>query len=136
MATRTDDRRTVPETHRDILEKNGLAHVATIGPGGEPQSSPVWYGYDGRTLNFSHTKDRQKYRNLLRDPRISVSIADPDNQYRYLEIRGTAEIEDDPEKGFIDVMWQKYLGKDNPGSRPGEERVIVRVHPLHVHAGG
>jgi PPOX class probable F420-dependent enzyme len=97
MATRVDAGRPVPipESHRDILEKKGYAHVATLGPHGEPESNPVWYGWDGEALKFSNTKGRQKYRNLRRNPHIAVSITDPDNPYRYLEIRGIAEIEDD-----------------------------------------
>jgi len=134
MATQAEDGRAgaIPETHRDILEKKGLAQVATIGPGGEPQSSPVWFGWDGTSLKFSHLKSRQKYRNLAADPRVAVSITDPDNPYRYLEIRGEAEIEDDPEKRYIDEMAQKYMGRDYPANQPGDERIIVKVRPQHV----
>lgn len=126
----------IPESHRDILDKKGLAHIATIGPHGEPESNPVWYGWDGTYLKFSNTKGRQKYKNLLRNPRVAASIVDPDNPYRYLEIRGIAEIEDDTDRSFIDEMAQKYLGRDYPWAQPGEERVIVKIRPLHTtHQG-
>ena len=119
-----------------ILEKKGYAHVATIGPDSWPQSTPVWYGWDGTYLKFSTTKARQKYRNLARNPKAAASITDPDAPYRYLEIRGVAEIEDDPDKTFIDEMSRKYIGKDYPWNQPGDERVIVKIRPEHATGQG
>jgi PPOX class probable F420-dependent enzyme len=132
----TDVAPPIPESHRDILEKKGFAHIATTGPQGEPQSSPVWYGWDGAHLKFSNTKGRQKYRNLLRNPHVSASITDPDDPYRYVEIRGVAEIEDDPDRAFIDEMSRKYMGRDYPWNRPGEERVVVKIRPEHATTQG
>jgi len=128
----------IPESHRDILDKKGFAHVATIGPDGEPQSSPVWYGWDGQHFLFSQTKTRQKYRNVQRDPRIAVSVVDPDNPYRYLEIRGTVDgIDDDEGNAFINSMAKKYLDKDvYPWPQPGDERIVVRVKPGHTTSMG
>ncbi len=73
----------IPDSHRDILEHGGLGFVATIGPKGEPQNNPVWVVWDGEHLKFSLHKRRQKYRNLRRDPRIAIAMADPDNRRRY-----------------------------------------------------
>ena len=126
----------IPESRRDILEKKGFADIATIGPHGEPQTSPVWYGWDGTHLKFSTTKARQKYKNLVRNPRVSASIVDPDDPFRYLEIRGVAEIEDDPDKAFIDEMARKYLGKDYPLNQADEERVVVKIRPKHATTQG
>jgi PPOX class probable F420-dependent enzyme len=126
----------IPESRRDILEKKGFAHIATIGPNGVPQSSPVWYAWDGTQLKFSTTKARQKYKNLVRNPRVSASILDPDDPYRYLEIRGMAEIEDDPDNAFIHEIWRKYTGKDYPWNQPGEERVVVKIRPTHATTQG
>lgn len=126
----------IPETHRDILDKKGFAHIATLGPDGAPQSSPVWYGWDGEYLTFSNTKARQKYRNLSARPQVAVSITDPDNPYRYVEIRGSATILDDADKTFIDQMSDKYIGKPYPWNQPGDERVIVKVKPEHVTSMG
>lgn len=124
----------IPESHADILGKKGFAHVASIGPNGEPQSTPVWYAWDGSELSFSQTTGRQKYRNLQRSPRIALSIADPDNPYRYIEIRGVVDrIDEDPDNAFIDSMAKKYLGEDHyPWHQPGDHRVIVRVRPEHT----
>lgn len=121
----------VPARFEALLAKRAVAHVATVGPRGEPQSSPVWFGWDGETLAFSHTKARQKYRNLVADPRVAVSIADPDFPETYLEIRGTVTIEDDPERRYINAMAMRYLGHPFPPN-PAEERVIIRVRPTHV----
>jgi PPOX class probable F420-dependent enzyme len=121
----------IPESHVDLLDGPSFAHVATIGPDGAPQSSPVWIDWDGDHVKFSQTTTRQKYRNLRRDPRVAMSMIDPENPYRYLEVRGrVARIEDDPDKAFIDRLAKKYLGLDTyPNHQPGEERVIVYVEP-------
>jgi hypothetical protein len=121
----------VPKDREDILTKVSFGHVATIGPDGEPQVNPVWFEWDGEFLKFSQTTTRQKYRNVQRDPRIAISVLDPDNPYRYIEVRGRVErIEDDPDKAFINKMAKKYLGQDEyPWSRPGEQRVVVYVRP-------
>lgn len=121
----------IPEAYLPLLETTALAHIATLGPNGDPQSTPVWFGWDGTYLKFSLTKRRQKYHNLQRDPRIALSLVDPANAYRYLEIRGKVDhIEDDPDLAFINSMAKKYLGKDRyPWHRPGDERVVVFVAP-------
>ena len=79
---------TIPASHSDLLESTALAYLATIGPKGEPQVSAVWFTWDGAHLLFALNKNRQKSRNLARDPRVSVAIADPADPYRALEIRG------------------------------------------------
>jgi PPOX class probable F420-dependent enzyme len=128
----------VPESHADLLESTALAHVATLGPNGEPQVNPVWFGWDGRYLSFSQTTSRQKFRNLGRDPRIALSIVDPQNPYRYVEIRGeVVRVEPDPNKAFIDQMAQKYLGTERyPWVQPGEERVVIVVDPVRTTTMG
>lgn len=124
----------IPEGYEDLLETTALAHVATIGPHGEPQCNPVWFDWDGEHVKFSQTKTRQKYQNLNRDPRIALSIVDPENPYRYLEIRGeVVRIDEDPNIDFISAMAKKYLGLDRyPYHQPGDERVVVFVRPEHT----
>lgn len=121
----------IPAGYKDLLESTALAHIATIGPHGEPQVNPVWFDWDGEHVRFSQTKTRQKYRNLQRDPRIALSIVDPQNPYRYLEVRGrVVGIEEDPDRAFINAMAKKYLGQDvYPWHRPGDERVVILVEP-------
>ncbi len=123
---------TIPESHADLLERAAYWHVATIGPNGEPQSSPVWCGTDdeGHVI-FSMLTSRQKVKNLERNPAIALSAIDPDNSYRNLEIRGTVvRMDPDPDHSLIHAMAKKYLGVDEyPWGKPGDERVIVRVQP-------
>lgn len=124
----------IPDSHLDLLswETRSFAHASTIGPVGEPHTSPVWFEWDGTHLRFSLTKTRQKYRNLQRDKRVSFSIMDPDNSYRYLEIRGELdEIEADHNIDFISRMAKKYIDEDRyPWHREGDERVIMKVRPV------
>lgn len=129
---------TIPATHADLLTRPTFAHVATLGPNGEPQSTPVWFGYDGDVIRFSVTTGRQKYRNIARDPHVALSIMDPDNSYRYLEIRGVvASVDPDPDLDFINSMAQRYLGEDKyPWHNPSDERVVVTVTPQHTTAMG
>jgi PPOX class probable F420-dependent enzyme len=124
----------IPEQYHDLLASTALAHIATIGPNGEPQVTPVWFGWDGEHVRFSQTTTRQKLRNLRREPRIALSIVDPTNPLRYLEIRGrVVAVEPDPELAFINRMAQKYLGRERyPWHRPGDERVVVVVEPQHT----
>ncbi|MGI9606141.1 MAG: PPOX class F420-dependent oxidoreductase [Acidimicrobiales bacterium] len=123
---------TIPTEYQDMLDKVAFWHVATIGPDGAPQSSPVWAGHDDEGhITFSLTTGRQKFRNLEAAPKIALSATDPDNPYRYLEIRGTVErIDPDPENAFIDSMAKKYMGVDAyPFHQPGDQRVVVHVQP-------
>lgn len=124
----------IPDDYHDLLESTALVHVATVGPNGEPQNNPVWFDWDGEQLRFSQTTTRQKLRNVERDPRVSISILDPNNGYRYLELRGVVErVDPDPDKAFIDRMAQKYLGQEKyPWNQPGDERVVVVVRPVHT----
>jgi PPOX class probable F420-dependent enzyme len=128
----------VPDSHADLLEAVTVAHVATIGPDGAPQVNPVWFEWDGEHVCISQTTGRQKYRNVHRDPRIALSIVDPSNPYRYLEVRGhAAAIVDDEGNAFIDRQAQRYLGEETyPWPQPGDVRVIVKVLPEHCTTMG
>ena len=126
----------VPASHADLLERPVLAHVATIGPAGEPQNNPVWFGWDGEYLRFSQTTGRQKYRNVASEPRVALSIVDPQNPYRYLEVRG--KIVESTEEGaveHIESLSQRYTGKPyyKDGRPPaGETRVTFKIEPTRV----
>ena len=128
----------IPESHVDIAEKGGLGFVATIGPRGEPHNNPVWVLWDGEFLRFSLTKTRQKYRNLLRDPHVSIALVDMDNSRRYLEVRGeVARIDDDIDNAFVDSIAQRFIGTDRyEFDPPGAERVVVVVRPRHTSKMG
>ena len=78
----------IPESHVDLFTKKAFAHLVTLMPSGQPQVTPVWIDYDGHYVVINTAEGRQKDKNLQRDGRIALSIVDPDNPYRYLEIRG------------------------------------------------
>jgi PPOX class probable F420-dependent enzyme len=124
----------IPDSHLDLFKKKAFAHLATLMPNGQPQVTPVWVDYDGRYVLFNTAEGRQKDKNLQRDGRVALSIADPENPYRYLEVRGrVAERTHNGADEHIDAMAKKYLGKDKyPFSQPGEVRVIYKVEPEHT----
>jgi len=128
----------IPQACTDLLERPLLAHVATVGPNGEPQNNPVWFDMKDGMLRFSQTTGRQKYRNVQDEPRVSLSIVDADNPYRYLEVRGTVErIDPDPDNAFINSMAKKYINQDvYPWHQPGDKRVVVVVRPEHTSQMG
>jgi PPOX class probable F420-dependent enzyme len=130
----------IPDSHLDLVawETRSFAHIATIGPNGEPQSSPVWFEWDGTNIKFSLTTARQKYRNIQRDKRVAMSIMDPSDAYRYIEIRGELDqVEPDPDIDFISRMAKKYIDKDRyPWHQPGDERVVMKIKPTKLSGMG
>lgn len=107
-----------------------FAHLATLRPDGSPQSSVMWFAWDGHRPRFSHTSTRQKYRNLVRDGRVSFHIQDPDNAYRTLEVRGAIESMDpDPEAAFYRSLQQRY-GLDVQVF-DADVRVVIVVEPTN-----
>ncbi|MEV2195390.1 PPOX class F420-dependent oxidoreductase [Streptomyces phaeochromogenes] len=120
------------ESVRALLDGKNFASVATLGPGGAPQNSVVWFKREGNTVLFSSTDGRQKIRNLRRDPRVSISVYDLTNPYTSVEIRGTAEILPDEGKRLPHELSHKYLGIDPPEEKDDEVRVIVRVVPERI----
>jgi PPOX class probable F420-dependent enzyme len=114
---------------RELLDAKNFATVATLNPDGSPQTSVVWILREGNTVLFSSTADRQKTRNLARDPRVSLTVFDTGNPYNSIEIRGTAELIDDHDKALPKRLSHKYLGEDPPAEPGSTRRVIVRVTP-------
>jgi PPOX class probable F420-dependent enzyme len=82
---------TLPESHAELLDRPLCAHLATVHPDGSPQGSVMWLEWDGKHVQFTHTSTRQKFANLSREPGVAVSISDPDNPYRFLEVRGVVD---------------------------------------------
>ena len=119
----------IPDSHVDLFSKKAFASLATLMPGGSPQVTPVWVDYDGQHVIINTAEGRQKDKNLQRDGRVALSIMDPENAYRYLEVRG--HVEQRTREGadqHIDAMARKYLGQDKyPYRQPGEVRVIYKV---------
>jgi PPOX class probable F420-dependent enzyme len=128
----------IPENFMDLFGKKAFGELATLMPDGSPQVTPVWCDYDGKHVLVNSARGRVKDRNVERDPRVAITIPDPDNPYRYLAIRGrVAEITEAGADAHIDKMAKKYLGKDRyPLRQPGEKRVLYKIEPQHVQAYG
>lgn len=128
----------IPQKYLDLFQKPCFANLATLMPDGQPQVTPVWCDYDGTYVVVNTAKGRQKDRNMRRDKRVSLSIMDPKNPYRYLEVRGTvAEITEDGAAAHIDKMAKKYLGLDKyPNAQPGEVRVLYKIRPEKTSSMG
>jgi len=129
----------IPEPYRDLLsvEKKAFGFVATISADGKPQVTPVWVDYDGQHVIFNTARGRVKERNLRRHPTLAVAIADPENPYRYIQVRGQAELDETGADAHIDKLAKKYLGQDKyPYRQPGEQRIIVRITPTAVQTNG
>ena len=126
---------TIPASHADILTKPAFANLATLNPDGSPQVTPVWVDFDGSHVIVNTARGRVKAKNLAREPRVALSIADPENPYRYLGLQGrVVEMTEKGGDAHIDKMAKKYLGKDNyPFRKPGEVRIIVKIAPDKVH---
>ena len=108
-----------------ILQSKTFAHLATTSPSGEPQSSPMWFLWDGEYIKFTHTTKRKKYQNIKRHPHVSISITDVDDPYTYAEFRGVVErIEDDPDGTFFNTLAEHYGASVR---YPGDPRVIFYV---------
>lgn len=129
----------IPASHQDLLTtKVALAHLGTSMQDGRPQVTPIWFSYDGTRIVLNSARGRVKDRNMRARPRVALSIVDPDNAYRYLQIMGTiTEITESGGDVHIDQLAHKYLGKDKyPWRQPGEVRVLYKVTPDKVQVMG
>jgi PPOX class probable F420-dependent enzyme len=120
----------IPENLVYLLERPLFGHLATIRPDDTAQVNPMWFAWDGEFVKFTNTTARQKYRNVQRNPAVAMSITDPDNQYRYLEVRGVVDhIEPDPTGAFYVELARRY-GMSDPQPPPDvADRVVIYVRP-------
>jgi PPOX class probable F420-dependent enzyme len=123
----------IPASHRDLLDAE-VATLATIGPDGRPQLSEVWFLADGDTIRVSLNTARQKTKNLQANPAANLFVLDVAMPYRYLEIRGDAEITPDDDYAFADRVGAKYNADLRAHDKPGQSRVVVTIHPTRVNA--
>jgi PPOX class probable F420-dependent enzyme len=125
----------IPESHLDLVMRPVHGVLTTMMPDGQPQSSLVWCDYDGEHVCVNTTCERQKGRNMLRNPKVSLLIVDPENTGRYLELRGEVEIITDNVIEQLDQVTRKYTrhpefyGYVYPlEQRERETRIICRIH--------
>jgi PPOX class probable F420-dependent enzyme len=121
----------VPASHIDLFDKPAFGSFTTLMPDGSPQTTPVWVDLVDGKVWLTTVLGRQKDKNVRRDPRVAVTLIDPANPYRYLEIRGKVDdITTDGATQHIDKMAKKYIGQDKyPWARPGEQRVLLKITP-------
>jgi PPOX class probable F420-dependent enzyme len=129
----------VPAGYHDLLSaKKALASLATIMPDGSPQVTPVWFDYTNGLIRVNTAKGRTKARNLKEGSRVALAILDPDNGYRYVQVRGKViSVTESGAKAHIDSLAKKYLDQDvYPFSQPGEVRIMYEIEPTSMQAMG
>ncbi len=123
---------TIPDKYLDLLQqKKAFASLATVMSDGSPQVTPVWFDYADGVVRVNTAKGRVKARTLHEGARVALSILDPDNPYRYLQIRGRVrKLTEEGASDHIDSLAKKYLGKDKyPFARPDEVRIKCEIEP-------
>jgi PPOX class probable F420-dependent enzyme len=121
----------VPDKYSDLFKKKAFANLGTLMKDGSPQVTPVWCDYDGKHIRVNSARGRVKDLNIRRDPRVALAIVDPENPYRYMEIRGkVVEITEKGADDHINSLSNKYLGNPvYPFRQPGEVRVLYKIEP-------
>ena len=123
----------IPASHRDLLDGE-FATLGTVGPDGRPQLSEVWFLAEGDMVAISLNTSRQKTKNLRANPAASVFLLDLAVPYRYLEIRGDAEITPDDDYAFADKVGARYQADLRAHDLPGHSRVKVIIRPVRINA--
>lgn len=122
---------------KDLAQARNFAALTTLMPDGHPQTQIMWVGADDEHVIINTQLDRQKYRNVLADPRVTVTVFDADNPYRYAEARGRVARTQDgaAAAASIDELSRKYTGGDY-GMGPTDRRVILFIDVERVHKNG
>ncbi|HZT87368.1 MAG TPA: PPOX class F420-dependent oxidoreductase [Stellaceae bacterium] len=129
----------IPEAYMDLVrDKKAFAHLATVMPDGSPQVTPVWLDYADGAIRINTAKGRVKARNMKEGAHVALSIADPDNPYRYMQVRGRIRrMTEEGADAHIDALAKKYLGKEKyPFRQPGEVRIRYEIEPQSVQTMG
>lgn len=129
----------IPSEYHDLFEKETFAHVVTLSSDGAPHSTPVWVDYDAddERILVNTERHRRKAKNVENDPRVAVSMTDPENPYRFLSVTGEVEdVTTDGARDHIDELARRYLDEDSYPTEIESERVILRIRPDEVRADG
>jgi PPOX class probable F420-dependent enzyme len=129
----------IPDQYLDLLQqKKAFANLATVMPDGSPQVTPVWFDYTNGVIRVNSAKGRTKTKNMTQDAPVALSIMDPDNPYRYMQIRGkVTRVTEEGAREHIDSLAKKYIDKDKyPWSKPGEVRITFEITPNAVQVMG
>ena len=124
----------IPDKYRDLLDRPAVVSLATLMSDGPPQVQPVWCSFDGAHILVKPKDSRQKYRNMSLRRAVTILAIDPDDDTRWLEVRGT--VVGESEEGaneHIDELARLYLGVDKyPFHRQGDVRVLFKIAPQRV----
>ncbi|ABW15931.1 pyridoxamine 5'-phosphate oxidase-related FMN-binding [Parafrankia sp. EAN1pec] len=123
---------TISPSHRDLLAKPHTVTFATVGADGQPQVTAIWAMLDGDVVRTSLSRSRQKYRNLLAHPKVTLFVVDPQNPFRTLEIRAAAEITEDPGLEFLSRLLGFYGSDLETFEGPREDRVVITLNPTRI----
>lgn len=128
----------IPDQYKDLFEKKAFRPSRHSHERWDPQVTPVWFDHDGTYICINSAKGRWKDKNMRNRPQVALSIPDPDNPYRYMQIRGkVVDVTETGADAHIDSLAKKYLGQDKyPFRQPGEERVIYKISVERVNAMG
>lgn len=126
----------IPNEFRDLFAKRAFANLGTLRADGSPQVTPVWVDFDGDSVLVNTAKGRHQDENIRNDSRVGIAITDPDDPYRYLEIRGRAiEVTGRDLIAHLNAMAQKYLGRETYPNRPPDQiRVLYRIEAERINA--
>ena len=132
MATKTFS--DLSPEHRQLLKDHHFAMLTTVRPDGLLSTNPVGFVFDGSSLKVSTLKSRMKFSNLQADPRITVCVQSFSNPMLYVEIRGRAQLHDDPDRAFFNTQFRDGTGEDPPENMdaPGAQRVVIEVMPEQI----
>jgi PPOX class probable F420-dependent enzyme len=123
----------VPEAYRQLLEQPFYGFLGTVRPDDTVQVNPMWFVFDGEHLRFTHTTKRAKFRNLQRNPSMSLAVIDPADPLRYLEVRGRlVEVEPDPTGAFYVTLAHRYGMTDPRPPADSADRVVLTMSLEHV----
>jgi PPOX class probable F420-dependent enzyme len=125
----------IDDTVRQLAQGPNFAALSTLMPDGQPQTQVMWVDADDTHVLINTELGRQKWHNVERDPRVTVTVIDRDNPYHYAEVRGrVVDVVRGPEaRAHIDALSNKYNGTDYDPAAIGTERVILRIEPAKVH---
>ena len=129
----------IPEQFLDLFtQKKAFANLATVMPDGTPQVTPVWFDLKDGVVRVNTAKGRVKARNMREGAPVALAIMDPDNAYRYVQLRGRVRrVTEEGAGAHIDSLAKKYIGKDKyPWSQPGEVRVMFEIEPRAIQTMG
>jgi len=126
----------IAEEHHDLLEGEALGTLSTVRPDGMLSSNPVGFLFQGGSVRISTLRERFKVRNIAADPRVAFVVQSTTNPLRYVELRGTASISEDPDRSFFRAQFRAGAGVDPPDDvdPPEAQRVVLTLHPQKVSA--